>query len=359
MPDYTHLPHYPLVPVANVIASVLILLSVINSSSRHAWNAGVVMLGVWIFALGLITAVDAIVWSNNVDIVSPVWCDISTRIGLGSAVGVPACALVITRRLCKIAKGKGFEMETPLQRRLDFLLEIMIGFGLPALIVILYYIVQGARFLIFEEIGCNAAVYACGLAILLMHTWGIIYHPAAYFPAPIIWTFLRHNQRLNGILRDSASGISRSRYYRLLALGCIDIILTLPMGILHIVLDIGQLEPRVFWPGWDVVHEQFDEIVTATADEWRPDFWSRFGLGFDNWVNPAFAVAFFVLFGLTSEARRTYATVFWGAVGLVGWKRPERPELSRIGFGSVPVDTRGTDVGSRCAYFLLWTDVVD
>lgn len=85
------------------------------------------MLAIYISTMSLFIAVDTIVWANNFSIISPVWCDISescfsllgdsklflgyyivTHVGIAALVGMPACTLVITRRLCKIIQRRTF-----------------------------------------------------------------------------------------------------------------------------------------------------------------------------------------------------------------------------------------------------------
>jgi hypothetical protein len=67
-------PTYPLVPVCNVIAAVLVLLPL--KQLFHAWNVGLCVLSVWLFLACLSMTVSTIVWKNNVDLVLPVFCDI-------------------------------------------------------------------------------------------------------------------------------------------------------------------------------------------------------------------------------------------------------------------------------------------
>lgn len=69
-------PTYPLVPFANFIACVLVVLPVFHMLKR-SWNTGVIAFAFWIFLLSLQTAVNTIVWSDDAKDISPVWCDIS------------------------------------------------------------------------------------------------------------------------------------------------------------------------------------------------------------------------------------------------------------------------------------------
>lgn len=68
-------PTYPLVPIANFIGCFLILVSLVGLLHRP-WNTGVSMFAIYAFLQSLIVGIDAIVWSDNVNDVAPVWCDI-------------------------------------------------------------------------------------------------------------------------------------------------------------------------------------------------------------------------------------------------------------------------------------------
>lgn len=70
-------PTYPLVPIANVIAFFLCLAPLLTGLMRRSWNVGVIMYALWVAVESLTTAVNTIVWSDNVKNVAPVWCDIS------------------------------------------------------------------------------------------------------------------------------------------------------------------------------------------------------------------------------------------------------------------------------------------
>lgn len=67
---------YPLVPIANFIACILVLASVPKCMSK-SMNVGVFSLAIWVAIESFITAVNSIIWADNVENVAPVWCDIS------------------------------------------------------------------------------------------------------------------------------------------------------------------------------------------------------------------------------------------------------------------------------------------
>lgn len=72
---------YPLVPVANFLACVLVLAS-LSKSMFQTWNVGVCSFAFWIIITGFTMAVNAIVWADNVKNSAPVWCDIGEYSGV-------------------------------------------------------------------------------------------------------------------------------------------------------------------------------------------------------------------------------------------------------------------------------------
>lgn len=117
-------PTYPLVPIANFLACVLVVIPLAHMLTRP-WNTGVYFFALWTLLSSLSTAINTLVWSNDVKDRAPIWCDICkspiyfsslspTEIWLEAShidilvnTGIPACSLSITRRLYKITTIKG------------------------------------------------------------------------------------------------------------------------------------------------------------------------------------------------------------------------------------------------------------
>ena len=67
---------FPLVPTANFVACLLMLLS-LSKNMFQSWNIGACSFAVWIAVLSFKVAINSIVWSNSIENIAPVWCDIS------------------------------------------------------------------------------------------------------------------------------------------------------------------------------------------------------------------------------------------------------------------------------------------
>jgi hypothetical protein len=123
-------PSYPLYPIFCIICAALVLLVFTTSFIRQSWNLGVAFLCFWVFWEILFFGIDAVIWADNADIKLYVYCDIGappsllslsfidnksrsvSHVQVFAAVVKPACTLIITRRLYKIAALKSLEAPT-------------------------------------------------------------------------------------------------------------------------------------------------------------------------------------------------------------------------------------------------------
>ena len=161
-------------------------------------------------------------------------------------------------------------------------------------------------------------------------------------------TYFKRNHELDATLASNTT-MNRSGFLKLLALGLFDILLTLPITILGFVQGLLQNDITGFWPGWEVVHASFSTIPTVTSEEWKSDgIWNVVFVRFDQWVNPIFAVAFFLLFGITEQKRAWYRSIFWKVMRPFGLEPRVDLVASDVVFDSGPMfnsatnDTRGT-----------------
>lgn len=167
--------------------------------------------------------------------------------------------------------------------------------------------------------------------------------------AQIILFIYRHRRQMNEFLSKNTS-ISRGSYMRVMALGILDMTITLPTTILGIVVRCSG-QDVVFWPGWTTVHAHWAPTARP-AHAWKENFWRTFNVRFAEWYNILFALIFVLLFGLTGEALACYRRAFWGVAGLVGCRPRERSDMSDIVFGSRPAVPEAAQSTSACILLL-------
>ena len=68
-------PTYPLVPTANILACLLVICP-LSQSMFQSWNIGACSFAIWVAVQSLTKTIRAIMWSDNVENIAPVWCDI-------------------------------------------------------------------------------------------------------------------------------------------------------------------------------------------------------------------------------------------------------------------------------------------
>jgi len=197
------------------------------------------------------------------------------------------------------------------KRRLELFLELVICIGTPLIIAGLYYIVQGARYEILEEFGCTNAVNTSGVSILVIEAWTIFFPMVSIiFYAPyIIYSFYRRRKEMKEYFDSSDEGLSQSHIYRMLALGCFDTVITLPVTIVVLVVSILHAKPFEFYQGWTYTHSNWGPALIP-KNAWSTDKWAVFTVHWGEWLMPFIALVFFTLFGLTQAAKEGYRRLF-------------------------------------------------
>lgn len=115
---------------------------------------------------------------------------------------------------------------------------------------------------------------------------------------------------MNEYLDSLDPEFSRSSFYRMLALGCLDAIITLPITITNMIASIAEIGQLLdFYPGWSFLHSDWEPLLYPKST-WSMGKWLMFTVHWDEWINLFFALVFFCIFGLTPEARKGYRAFF-------------------------------------------------
>ncbi|KAI0298001.1 GPCR fungal pheromone mating factor [Russula brevipes] len=141
-------------PVFSFLSSFLVIL--ILPAQIRGFNIPSVSIISWLFFCNVIHGINSVLWNGNQAEHAPAWCDISSVVLLGAMVALPACFLCISRRLEVITSPRGCEQRQSKTYETTF--EAATCFLLPCLYMGLHSIVQDRRFVILENLGCQAAV---------------------------------------------------------------------------------------------------------------------------------------------------------------------------------------------------------
>ncbi|KZT69398.1 putative fungal pheromone GPCR, STE3-type [Daedalea quercina L-15889] len=286
----------------------------------QGWNAGTCIYMLWVSLASLVEFVDSIVWNANINDPAPVWCDISTKFLIGAGIGIPAASLCINRRLYRISRMSSATISR--QERLRAVYEdVTIAIGIPVLVMILHYVVQGHRYNILEDVGCTPVIFNTALAYPLVLIWPILLGCVSFVYAGLtLRAFWRRRAQFQQFI-SSNSALTTNRYLRLMLLCCVEMALTVPLNVFSIYennLD-NPIQPYV---SWENVHYGFSLVEKFPAVLWMSNraFYTSTELG--RWVYPCSAILFFALFGFAEEARRNYSLAFWAIAKRIGFHPP-------------------------------------
>jgi pheromone a factor receptor len=318
-----------------------ILVSIPFPWHLEAWNTGTCLYMFWVSISCLTFFINSVIWDANTVNWAPGWCDITTRVILGTNIAIPATALCIQRRLYRIVSDPAV-IVTKAEKRRSVMVDSAIGLGLPLLNILLTYIVQGHRFDIFEDLGCYPAIINTPLTFVIIDVWPIVIGLfTGVYCALNIYHFWIKRRTMKSLLEASSGSINFSRYLRLMTLSGIDLLCTVPFAAWGWYLQ-GTMDPVIAWPGWKAAHANFSRVDQIPAVLWRSDASSVTSLELTRWSSVMCALIFFAFFGFADEAKRNYSLALMSVAKKIGYST-FTPEASNS-FG-----TRGSKTYGRRA----------
>ncbi|KAG2006185.1 pheromone receptor [Coprinopsis cinerea AmutBmut pab1-1] len=302
--------HPEFAPVA-IIACLSLLLPL--PWHWRARNVATLSMIFWLFVSNLIYAVNALIWGDNVKIVAQVWCDITTKLIIGANFGLPAACFCISMHLEKVASLRNAQSSSVEQRRRR-LIEAALCIGLPFAFMGLHFIVQGHRFDIIEGYGCRPhtyysipAIFIVWLPPLLASFGSLCYSAIALRHFVRRLTFAAH-------LNSSKSGLTTSRYMRLIAMAATQMIwaVTVTSYSLWFTSIAIPLRP---WTNWEDVHSDFGRVDQFLDFFTPPHIKHSFYVLW--WMVPISAFLFVAFFAFGKDAMDEYKKCFtWVKVNI-------------------------------------------
>ncbi|KAF8174227.1 GPCR fungal pheromone mating factor, partial [Pholiota molesta] len=294
---------HPELPLFALLSAILALIPAIwHWRSR---NVAILALIFWLSLSNLISFVNTIVWAGNVRNPIPVWCDITTKFLVGASYALPLATLCICKHLEMVSSSRKASYDAKdRQRRMIF--EGFMCFGIPIIFMILHYIVQGHRYDIFENTGCQAAVYISVQAILIIWFPQLLFSVISLIYATLaLHNFVRRRLTFAAHLQNSNSALTTNRYLRLIAMAVTEMVWSTTLTSYNLWNNVvGGLRP---WTNWNDVHSNFSRVATFTTLDVPPQFLRIMMLFW--WTLPASSLIFFVFFGFGEEALKEYKKV--------------------------------------------------
>ncbi|EGN94607.1 hypothetical protein SERLA73DRAFT_114911 [Serpula lacrymans var. lacrymans S7.3] len=329
---------------SNRVYSAFALLGVILLITQlpyhlRAERTGTCLFIVWLSLSMLNSSINSIIWSNNTVNLAPGWCDISSYVIVASKYGVQLAPLCIARQLYHITTMKTVG-RSRFETRRDMFTDLFIGIGLPLLLLPLYYVIQGNRSMIVEQVGCYFVAIRTPPAFLLFAMWP----PIFAFVSAVYSTFtfcgtIRRKSHMREVMKSNED-LSSGKYYRLMVLFGAQIVLILPSVIFAFVNDVagGTTVPY----SWDYIHAGFSEVSQVSISAWTSNLQNAIAFQWDRWTIVIYALLFFAFFGLSGEASQYYGSIFHVAIKLFGC-RPSTPNSDILRAGC---DAHITDLTS-------------
>lgn len=142
---------------------------------------------VWILLNNFFNSINPLIWPRD-NLMNwwdgHVWCDINTRIQIGSTVGLGASTAMIVRKLAKVMDTRKITVSSSKNSIIkERILEIFVCWGCPLILILVYYVVQPIRYLLYGIIGCISAYDTSWPSMVLSIMWGPISMCAAAYYA--------------------------------------------------------------------------------------------------------------------------------------------------------------------------------
>ncbi|QRV93612.1 STE3-type pheromone receptor [Ceratobasidium sp. AG-Ba] len=311
----------PVYPVFCALGAVLTVLPL--PWHWKARNAGTLIYVGWAFSACIVFLVNSLVWAGNTNDTAPIWCDISSRFVIALSIGLPASSLCVQRRLYRIAAMKDISTLGYTMKKKQLIIDLMIGIGFPFVVIALHYVVQPARYMIIEDIGCWPTETNMILSMFMVRIWSAVVALASFVYACLtIRLFFKTRRQFSRVLSESGADLNLSRFFRLMALAATDMSFSLPLSLYFFIVNL-MFYPIRPWISWTETHKHINEVWVTSYEEQLlvPGLKTSFDL--NRWSIPGCAFLFFMFFGLSSEAIEQYRDVFWRVANLFGIKRPE------------------------------------
>ncbi|KAF9017841.1 STE3-domain-containing protein [Hymenopellis radicata] len=260
----------------------------------RARNVSTLSLIFWLFLMNMIYGIDAIVWGNTAEELIPVWCDITTKLIIGSTFALPAGCLCICIHLEKVSS------EAPHDIRSYYVS------GAAVVMMVLHYIVQGHRFDIIEEYGCRPATYYSIPALFIVWIPPIVMAFACLIYAGCaLRHFMIRRATFAAHLNSPQSALTASRYLRLILMSIFQMTWSIIMTS-YTLWYTAMAIPLRPWTTWADVHSnfaraaQFPKVLLAMSPKTSTAYY------FSWWAIPMSTFVFVAFFAFGKEAVDDY-----------------------------------------------------
>ncbi|KAI0033050.1 GPCR fungal pheromone mating factor [Vararia minispora EC-137] len=312
---------YAVLTVLSLFAAILVIIPI--PWHWRARNIPTLALMGWLFSVNVIYAVNTIVWNGTVENKIPVWCDITSKIRIGSQYAIAACILCLCRSLEFIAANRAVFVDRKSRFRW-MIFDCCVCFLIPCIGMALHFIVQGHRFDILEDFGCQPTIYNSIPAIFIIFLPPLIMAFVAMgLAGSAFYHFFKLRLAFNEHLAKYSSALTAGRYIRLMGMSVVVILWNTALYLYNLILNVKLgLRP---WTNWADVHSNWnraDQYPLAYAtDAYIQNVVVYFC------AVPVSSLVVFFFFGMGEEALKEYARLWkWIRRGI--FRRRDVPSSS-------------------------------
>ncbi|KAG5517985.1 hypothetical protein PMAC_000440 [Pneumocystis sp. 'macacae'] len=256
----------------------------------------------WIASSNLIYFINSIIWFNGASTkhLGYIYCDIATKLMLGSTSGELGAIAAISHYLSKVMSPVQSSVQTKTIRRRQAIEDLLMSFTCPIIIMCLHYIVQSARYMINGVNGCVPWSDQSWPTVIIILIWPPIFGTiSAYYSARVIYLYFKKQKEFQNILRDSKSSMTLSRFIRLIGICSLLITVYLPLNIYMLCTNIFLITRTKIKYSWSDVHKWGDGIAFLKNDK----------ISFNLWLMPSNGIVIFIFFGMGSDAIAMYKEI--------------------------------------------------
>ncbi|WFD07836.1 a-factor receptor [Malassezia vespertilionis] len=276
--------------------------------SRTHWkarNAGTILIIGWVSAENFFDAISSIIFLDARSARAVSWCDFAGALKYMWGTGCCMGSLLLLRRLKIIASNRPGTSKNP-SKNLMFAIEITVGIIVPLLEVPFHVIVQGHRMDEIQGLGCFVPMYPSLLSVFLI----MVYPVVVILISGAYGEFYR-------FFNPSQTGLSRSQYLRLMALGILNVCLWFPLSFALLIANLTHLKIMPYH-NWRSVHGKFNVVDFYPIEVFQQlNKTSYIILELSRWIGPVVGLAFFLFFGIKPEIWKFYYNTIkrWKFVG--------------------------------------------
>ena len=150
--------------------------------------------------------------------------------------------------------------------------------------------------------------------------------------ARILLSFYRQRKEISETQIYASSSMNQMDYSRVMLLGCIDTIISLPLTTISLLLTTLQ-QKGGFWPERSGTQALFYDVPQVPSCVWRSSGLTRFSILWPQWAYVLLSAIFFALLGINRNMG------FWSLTRCCGNKRRDLSEINFApGSGSINVE---------------------